>query len=158
MYGLEVCNIRWAGQLSTTRATFLPSRSNFRSCSLTQSSKSWLSIQLLFCARYLQGRFRTPLKYLGFFDLPITNMGSFSPVALAAASPVRRTLLYISLRHNLQISDASTCLVRLCKIGQTHQRWICHEGRNLREALERWILSKKLSSLRCTTALRPQLP
>ena len=109
----------WAGQLSTTRATFLPSRSNFRSFSLTQSSKSWLSIQLLFCARYLQGRFRIPLKHLGFFDLPITNMGSFSPVALAAALGV---LYCISLRHNLQISDASTCLVRLCKIGQTHQR------------------------------------
>ena len=84
----------WAGQLSTTRATFLPSHSNFRSCSLTHSSKSLLSIQLLFCARYLQGRFHTPLKHLGFFDLPITNMGSFSPVALAAASPVRRTLLH----------------------------------------------------------------
>ena len=112
----------WAGQLSTTRATFLPSRSNFRSFFLTHSSKSWLSIQLLFCAQYLQGKFRTPLKHLGFCDLPITNMGSFSPAALAAASPVRLV--------------SPGCLVRLCKIGQTHRRGICREGRTLREALE----------------------
>ena len=44
----------------------------------------------------------TSLKHLGFFDFPITNMGSFSPTALAAAIPVRRTLLCLP---PMQLSD-----------------------------------------------------
>ena len=82
-----------AGQLSTTSTIFLPCDSNLRSSSRNHSSKSTPSILDFFWDRYRQGRLRTCLKHLGLAYFPITNIGSFSPIALDAAIPVRRTLL-----------------------------------------------------------------
>ena len=84
----------WAGQLSMIRAIFRSSARNFRSSLRTHSSKISLFIQLFFCDLYSQGRCLTFLKQRGFLDFQITNMGSFSPVALAAAIPVSLTLLF----------------------------------------------------------------
>ena len=39
------------------------------------------------------------LKHLGFFALPITNIGIFSPVALAAVKPVILILLCFPREH-----------------------------------------------------------
>ena len=84
----------WAGQLSMVRATFRSSARNFRSSLWTNSSKISLFIQLFFCDFYSQGRCLTFLKQQGFLDFQITNMCSFSPVALAAAIPVSLILLF----------------------------------------------------------------
>ena len=43
---------------------------------------------------YSQARCLTFLKQQGFLDFQITNMGSFSPVTLAAAIPVSLNLLF----------------------------------------------------------------
>ena len=80
-----------AGQLSTISAIFLSSSSNFMSSSRTHSSKIILSIQLFDWERYLHGKVPTPLKHRGLADFPITNMGSLSPSASAAAKPVNLT-------------------------------------------------------------------
>ena len=39
------------------------------------------------------------LEHRGVLDLPTTNMGNFSPIALAAAVPVNRTLLFFPPEH-----------------------------------------------------------
>ena len=85
----------WAGQLSMIRAIFWSSTRNFRPSLQTHYSKISLFIQLFFCDLYSQGRCLTFLKQHGFLDFQITNMGSFSPVALSAAIPVSLTWLFI---------------------------------------------------------------
>jgi len=66
----------------------------FRSTLRTHSSKISLLIQLFFCDVYWIGRCLIFLKHRGLFDFPITNIGNFSPFALAAAIPVNLTLLF----------------------------------------------------------------
>ena len=85
-----------AGQVSMIRAIFWSTARNFRSSLRTHSSKISLFILLFFCDLYSQGRILTFLEQWGFLDFEITNMGSFSPVALAAANPVSLTLLFFS--------------------------------------------------------------
>ena len=82
----------WALQLSMINVIFCLSLSNFRSSSQTHSSNSSDDIQLFNWDRYRPVCF-TPLKHLGFCDFPMTKIGSLSPKALPAASPVKRTLL-----------------------------------------------------------------
>ena len=67
--------------------------SNFLSNSLTHSSEISEFSQLFFPPRYWQASFFIPLKQSGFFDLPMANIGGFSPIMLASACPVRRILL-----------------------------------------------------------------
>ena len=88
-----------AGQLSISSAIFLPSVGNGHSSLRTHSSNIWLSITLFFCEFYLQGKFFMCLKQRGVSDLPITNMGSFSPNALSAGIPVSLTLLFFPSEH-----------------------------------------------------------
>ena len=72
----------------------------FRSSLRTHSSKISLFIQLFFCDLYSQGRCLTFLKQQRFLDFHITNIGSFSPTALAAAIPVSLTLPFFPLDTN----------------------------------------------------------
>ena len=80
----------WAGQLSTNRTIFHPSLVKRLSTSRTHSSNNMLSIQLFYWLRYRQDKCFICLKHRSFLDLPITNKGNFSPIALAAVNPVRR--------------------------------------------------------------------
>ena len=84
----------WVGQLSTNRTIFRLSLLKRLSTSRTHSLNNMLSMQLFFwLRRYLQGKFNICLKHRGFLDLSITNKGVFSPTALDAVNPVRRSLL-----------------------------------------------------------------
>ena len=89
----------WAGRLLSMSATFLASARNIWFKSLTHSPNKALSTQLFRWARYLHGNFLMFLKHLGFFALPMTNIGSFSPVALTAAKPVILILLCLPPQH-----------------------------------------------------------
>ena len=84
----------WAGQLPMIGEIFLSSARNFQLSLRTHSSKISLFIQLFLCDLYSQSRCLTFLKQRGFLDFQITYMGSFSPVALAAAIPVCLTFLF----------------------------------------------------------------
>ena len=83
----------WPGQLSTNRINFRPSLVKRLPTSRTHSSNNMLSTQLFIWLRYRQGNCFICLKHQGFLDLPITNKGNFSPTALSAVDPVRRSLL-----------------------------------------------------------------
>ena len=84
----------WAFQLLMINAIFRLSLPNFRSSSWTHSSNISYDIQLLNWDRHRQSKCFIPLKHLGFCDFPIAKIGSLSPKALPAASPVKRTLLF----------------------------------------------------------------
>ena len=91
--------IGWAGKLSMIHATLLSSVWNFLFTSLTHSSNKTLSIQLFLCDRYLQGSFLMFLKHLGFFALPITNIGSLLPTVLVVVKSVILILLCLPPEH-----------------------------------------------------------
>ena len=94
MYGLEVCNI-WVGGAVVDYKGYLSTLAFKLPVLLSYPILKKLAVHPAFVLCLVPaGEISYPLKHLGFFDLPITNMGSFSPVALAAASPVRRTLLH----------------------------------------------------------------
>ena len=78
-YVWQILNNWKAGQLPVINSIFLPSAWNFLFTSLTHSSNKTLSIHLFLCDWYLQGSFLMFLKYLGFFTLPITDIGSLLP-------------------------------------------------------------------------------
>ena len=50
---------------------------------------------------YLQGKLFMCLKQQGVLDLPITNIGNFSPIAFPTAIPVSLTLLFFPSGHFL---------------------------------------------------------
>ena len=54
------------------------------------------------------------LKHLGFFTLPITNIGSLLPTVLAAAKPVILILLCLPPEH-FSVSTENICLVNIDK-------------------------------------------
>ena len=86
-------------QLSIIKATFLSLALNSAFICLTYSSYNTLSIQLLFCDRYLHGKVWMFLKRLVLFALPITDTGSFLSAALTVAKPVILILLCFPLEH-----------------------------------------------------------
>ena len=71
MYGLEVCNIRVGGAVVDYKG-YLSTLAFKLPVLLSYPILKKLAVHpAFFCARYLQGRFRTPLKHLGFFDLQV---------------------------------------------------------------------------------------
>ena len=82
-----------------------------------------LFIQLFFCALYLHGIFCTPEKHQGLADFPITNIGSFSPSAFAAAIPVNQILLCFPPTHFLDLSGV-TSQGEPDRIARTHQCYV----------------------------------
>ena len=136
----------WAGQLSMIRAIFRSSARNLRSSLRTHSSKISLFIQLFFCDLYLQGRCLTFLKQRRFLDFQITNMGSFSPVALATAIPVSLTLLFFSSEHFLLWGDMFY-LGDSDRKDRTRRHWKYLPIYSLKELLVRLFRSKSCSSL-----------
>ena len=112
----------------------------------THSSKISLFIQLFFCDLYLQGRCLTFLKQRRFLDFQITNMGSFSPVALATAIPVSLTLLFFSSEHFLLWGDMFY-LGDSDRKDRTRRHWKYLPIYSLKELLVRLFRSKSCSSL-----------
>ena len=112
----------WAGQLLMIRAIFRSSARNFRSSLRTHSSKISLFIQHFFCDLYCQGRCLTFLKQRGFLAFGITNMGSFSPVTIAAAIPVSLTLLVFP-RNTFLLWGDMFYLGNIDRKDRTRRRW-----------------------------------
>ena len=119
--------IGWAKQLSMINA--LSSDWNFLFTSVTHSSNKILSIQLFLCDRYLQESFLMFLKHLGFFALPIKNVGSLLPTALAAAKPVILILLCLPPEH-FSVSTNRICLVNNDKTTWIRRRCKYSQDRN----------------------------
>ena len=136
----------WAGQLSMIRAIFQSSARNFQSSLRIHSSKISLFIQLFFCDFYSQGRCLTFLKQRGFLDFQITNMGSFSPVALAAAIPVSLTLLFFP-RNTFLLWGDMFYLGDIDRKDRTRRHWKYLPTYSLKELLVRLFRSKSWSSL-----------
>ena len=136
----------WAGQLSMIRAIFQSSAKKFWSSLQTHSSKISLFIQLFFCDLYLQGRSLTFLKQQGFLDFQITNMGSFSPVALAAADPVSLTLLFFP-RNTFLLWGDMFYLGDIDRKNRTRQHWKYLPTYSVKELLVRLFSFKSWSFL-----------
>ena len=128
-YVWQILNNWKAGQLPVINSTFLPSAWNFLFTSLTHSSNKTLSIHLFLCDWYLQGSFLMFLKHLGFFTLPITNIGSLLPTVLAAAKPVILILLCLPPEH-FSVSTENICLVNIDKTTWIHGRCKYSQDRN----------------------------
>ena len=89
----------WAAQLSIRREPSLLWARKDESSFLTHFSNKTPVIQLFFCAPHQQGSCFTFLMHRGFLDLPIINISTFSPVALADAMPVNLTLTFLPQEH-----------------------------------------------------------
>ena len=135
----------WAGQLSMIRTIFWSSR-NFRSSLWALSSKISLFIQLFFFDLHSRGRCFTFLKQRGFLDFHITNMGSFSPVALAAAIPVSLTLLFF-LRNTFLLWGDTFYLGDIDRKNRTRRHWKYLPAYGLKELLVRLFCPKSWLSL-----------
>ena len=69
------------------------------------------------------------LKHLGFFALPIANIGSLLPTAFAAAKPVILSCYVCHLNTSLILIDM-ICLVNIGKTTQTRRRCKYSEDSN----------------------------
>ena len=136
----------WARQLSMIRAIFRSSARNSRSSLQTHFSKISLFIQLFFCNLYSPGRCLTFLKQRGFLDFQITNMGSFSPVALAAAIPVSLTLL---LFFPFLLSGDILYLGDIDRKDRTRRNWKYLPTCSLKELLVRDCFAQRAGHLFC---------
>lgn len=87
----------WAGQLSTSNVNFQFSVLNFLFIFCIHFSNKLLSIQLY--GRDLDLHDFTFLKHLRVLDLPMTNIGIFSPTAFALTKPVFLSLLCLPPKH-----------------------------------------------------------
>ena len=134
------------GQLSMIRAIFWSSARNFWSSLRTHSSKISLFIHLFFCDLYSQSRCLTFLKEQGFLDLQIINIGSFSPVALAAAIPVSLTLLFFP-RNTLLLWGDMFYLGDIDRKDRTRRHWKYLPTYSLKKLFIRLFRSKSWSSL-----------
>ena len=136
----------WAEQWSMIRAIFRSSAQNFQLSLRTHSSKISLFIQLFFCDLYSQDWCLTFLKQWGFLDFQITNMDSFSPIALAAAIPVSLTLLFFPWNTFLLWGDMFY-QGDIDRKDQTCWHWKYLPTYSLKELLVRLFCSKSWSSL-----------
>ena len=118
----------------------------FRSSLWTCSSKTPLFIHLFFSDLYSQSRCLTFLKQRGFLDFQITNIGSFSPVALAAAIPVSLTLLSTP-RNTFLLWGDMFYLGDIDRKDRTRRHWKYLPTYSLKELLVRLFRSKSWSSL-----------
>ena len=82
----------------------------------------------------------------GILDFQITNMGSFSPVALAAAIPVSLTLLFFP-RNTFLLWGDMFYLGDIDRKDRTRRHWKYLPTYSLKELLVRLFRSKSWSSL-----------
>lgn len=91
----------------------------FLSNAQIHSSNRALYIQLFCCDLYQQRRSLTFLKHYGFLDFPIKNIGSSSPTAFAAATPLILSY-YASSLSTCKTLNGKFCLLDIDKRDQIY--------------------------------------